>query len=203
MILNPEVLVNHIPSGIIDETNRLIKEHRLFIKLSKKRLSKLGDYRSPKNNDTHIITINKDLHVYLFLITFLHEVAHMLVRIEYKSKVKAHGAHWKIVYSQLMQIAVAKNAFPAELNALIYQQFKNPKASSYSSLPLVRALKRYGNQEKGCICLEEIPLGSSFELNSGKRFIVQQKMRRRFQCKSLDNNKQYSLHPLLEVNLLS
>lgn len=203
MILNPEVLACYIPSSIIDETNRLVKEHRLFIKLSKKRLSKLGDYRSPKNNDTHIITINKDLHAYLFLITFLHEVAHMLVRIEYKSHTKAHGAHWKMAYSQLMQMTVEKNIFPEELSIVIQQQFKNPKASSFSSLPLVRALKPYTNKEKESVCLEEIPLGSSFKLTSGKRFVVQQKLRRRFQCKSLDNNKQYSLHPLVDVILLS
>ena len=203
MIVNPEILACYIPSSIIDETNCLIKEHRLFIKLSKKRLSKLGDYRSPKCSDVHIITINKDLHVYLFLITFLHEVAHMLVRIEYKSYVKAHGAHWKKIYSQLMQMALEKKIFPEELSMVIRQQFKSPKASSFSCLPLARALKLYVNKEKESLCLEEIPLGSSFELASGKRFVVQQKLRRRFQCKSLDNNKQYSLHPLVEVNLLS
>ena len=73
----------------------LWKKHGFEFKIKKSRKTKLGDYRFDPKIGKHIISVNNDLNQYSFLITYLHEVAHLLTFQKYKNKVAPHGEEWK------------------------------------------------------------------------------------------------------------
>ena len=60
-------------------------------KVKKSRSSKYGDYRPPLKGSNHLITINYDMNKYAFLITLVHEIAHLTNWNKHKDKVKPHG----------------------------------------------------------------------------------------------------------------
>ncbi len=96
------ILNRYLPENSVDQIYDWLQEYNIHLKVSKKRSSKLGDYRPPQNGKGHQITVNYDLNSYAFLITLVHEIAHLLVWEKYRNKVKAHGKEWKETYRQLM-----------------------------------------------------------------------------------------------------
>src|SRR5581483_8065026 len=86
----------HIPENATDYVATLINRcHPVMIKLTRGRLTKLGDYRAPLENEEHVITVNGDLNQYSFLITLLHELAHLTCFLKHRNKVAPHGPQWK------------------------------------------------------------------------------------------------------------
>ena len=96
------ILQKYIPGKSVELIYEWLREHKIHLKISKKRSSKLGDYRSPHKGKGHLITVNHDLNPYAFLITLVHEIAHMLVWERYRNRVRAHGPEWKDTYRKLM-----------------------------------------------------------------------------------------------------
>ncbi|HAD34265.1 MAG TPA: hypothetical protein DCF44_07170 [Chitinophagaceae bacterium] len=45
------------------------------------------------------MSVNGNLNSYHFLITLLHEIAHMLVWEQFRNRVKPHGLEWKHVFA--------------------------------------------------------------------------------------------------------
>ena len=54
-----------------------INDTGCLFKISRSRSSKLGDYRAPFRGSPHRISVNHDLNPYSFLITTIHEFAHL------------------------------------------------------------------------------------------------------------------------------
>ena len=92
---------DHFPPSVAEYCFQLWQDHPFDFIVSKTRDSKLGDYRfSPQKG--HQITVNHNLNPYSFLVTYLHEVAHLLTYQTYKNKVLPHGNEWKKAFHDVL-----------------------------------------------------------------------------------------------------
>ncbi len=171
-------------------------------KISRNRATKLGDYRHPFKNAGHKISVNNDLNRYAFLVTTVHEFAHLLTWNEYKNKVRPHGQEWKNNFKRMMSPFLEQSVFPEDIHQAILTYLSNPSASSCTDLQLSRALKRY-DQAYNSSRLEEIPLNTVFTIKDGRKFRKGERLRKRYRCICLDNGNIYLFNPLAEVTLLA
>ena len=188
-------LKSFLPPNSYDTINHWLEEYKCIVTIKQSRTSKLGDYRYYKNK--HYISINDNLNPYSFLITLTHEIAHMAVTEKYTSYILPHGKEWKNEFKQRMIGFIP--LFPKEIQQCLAKHLKNPKASSSSDYELVKALRQY--DKNPILTISDIPIGSTFFTPNGKVYLKEKKIRSRFQCKSLNNNKTYLFNPLAEVHL--
>jgi hypothetical protein len=194
------VLKTYLPIKAVTSVEELLSNYKVHLKIVNERRTKHGDYR-PLPNGGHQITINANLNPYRFLITLIHEIAHLLVFNNYKNRVKPHGLEWKLTFQQLMLPLINPQIFPEKLLPLIANHFKNPRASSDTDAKLSVALKAYDKPTNKSYIFE-IPAGTHFSLPNGKIFIKQHKLRKRYMCKELSTGRQYVFQPNAQVEVL-
>ncbi len=194
------ILQKYIPEAATPRIYQWLREYHIHLKISRKRSSKLGDYRSPHKGKGHQITVNHDLNPYSFLITLIHEIAHMLVWDKYRNRVRAHGREWKETYRELMAPFFDMDIFPEDVESALTNYLSKSYASSGSDLNLGRTLQKY-DSDPG-LTLENIPEGSVFGLPNGMAFKKGTLNRKRYRCTRMDNNKVYLVSALIRVELL-
>ncbi|MBT3173715.1 MAG: sprT domain-containing protein [Lentimicrobiaceae bacterium] len=194
-----ELLAKYLPKHSTHEVMSLIVKYKIHLKITKRRKTKLGDYRPPGQNHHHRISINHNLNQYSFLITFLHELAHLMVWEEYKNTVLPHGKEWKHQFIACVKPFLRKDIFPKDLLHVLDKSFKNPKASSVADIELTRTLNKYDNSTNE-IFLEQLLENTMFIASNGKTFIKGKKRRTRYLCVSKKNNRVYLFHPLTPVS---
>jgi SprT protein len=197
---NEIILKKYIPENAVSIIARWIIDYDFKLKIKKERSTKLGDYRSPYNGSNHQITINFNLNKYAFLVTLVHEIAHLTTFNKFKNSVLPHGTEWKHEFKNLMQPFLNSDVFPVELLYALNRYLKNPAASSCSDKNLYRALKLYDEKTDSGIFIEKIPLKTIFYYD-GKLFEKGERIRTRYQCKELKSNKTYLFNALAEVQL--
>jgi SprT protein len=193
-------LSSYLPEGTAITIANWIIQHNVRFKVTKPRRTKLGDYRHPWEGKGHRITINGDLNSYSFLITTVHEFAHLNTWENHKRKVKPHGKEWKAEFKILMQPFLELSIFPEDVKTVVVNYMNNPAASSCSDLQLTKALRHYDSKQ--VLYLEDIPEDTIFSLNRKRTFIKGQKLRKRFKCKDLGNNRYYLISPIAEVEVV-
>lgn len=169
-------------------------------KISKNRSTKLGDYRHPFKGTGHKISVNNDLNTYAFLVTTVHEFAHLLTWNDHKNKVKPHGLEWKVNFKRMMSPFLEQRIFPDDIHRAIELYLTNPSASSCTDLQLSRALKQHDLKQNSSR-LEEIPVDTVFTIKDGRKFRKGERLRKRYRCTCLDNGNVYLFNPLAEVVL--
>ena len=194
------ILQKYLPENAVDQVYAWLQEYNIHLKVSKKRSTKLGDYRPPQNGKGHQITVNHDLNQYAFLITLVHEIAHLLVWEKHRNKVRAHGKEWKETYRELMIPLLGDEIFPEDIVSALTNYLNKSYASSGSDLNLSRTLQKY-DVDSG-LTLEQIPEGSIFSLLNGKTFKKGSLIRKRYRCVRMDNKKVYLVNPLVRVELI-
>ena len=85
------VLKKYLPEGVEDYCHDILWQYGIQLHIKKPRKTKLGDYRPPRNGEAHRISVNNDLNQYAFLLTFLHETAHLINFEKRGYKVQPHG----------------------------------------------------------------------------------------------------------------
>ena len=119
-----EVPVNHIeqflPPGTGEAVMRYLHEYKVHLTIARERKSILGDYRHRTHHHNHRISVNGNLNRFSFLITLLHEIAHLLTFEQYGNRVTAHGREWKNVFGGLLHQFVQHKVFPADIDCLLY-----------------------------------------------------------------------------------
>jgi hypothetical protein len=193
-----DLLKQYLPENSVSDVLNWIVDKKIHFKITKSRKTKLGDYRPPMNHSNHRITINHNLNPYSFLITFIHELAHLLVYELYKGRVSPHGKEWKKIYRDLMNGFLEKDIFPAELALTLKNSIANSKASSNSDLKLSRALLKY-DQPSQFSRLEELEYGTVFKTDNGRVFNKGERQRTRYKCQNVMNKRYYLFHPLTPV----
>jgi len=200
-ILKPKyrvILLQHIPESTVDIVLNWIFNKNIQLKITNNRRSKLGDYRSPIQNNIHRISVNKDLNKYAFLITFLHEFAHLIIWEKYKNQVKPHGKEWKSEYNKIISLFLNEETFPPEMIIILKQSLNNTKSSTSNNIALSRCLSSYDNSND-TVFIEKLPSSAIFMLADGRKFRKEQKLRKRYRCICVENNRIYSFHPLAAV----
>lgn len=197
---NCEVLKKYIPEGAVETIARWIVDYDFKLKIKKERSTKLGDYSSPQNGMNHVITINHNLNKYSFLVTLVHEVAHLSTFNKFKNTVAPHGQEWKNEFKILMQPFLITEIFPVDVLYAIRKYLQNPAASSCTDTNLLRTLKLYDENTQQ-IFLEYLPYKSVFLYNGNKVFEKGERIRKRFRCIEIATGTVYLFNPLTEVEL--
>jgi len=195
-------LAKYLPSASVDYAVDLIFQHRIQLTISAARKTKFGDYRAPSKTKGHRISVNGNLNRYAFLITLIHEVAHLVNWEKHHHRVKPHGVEWKSCFVELMQPLLNESIFPCELLPTLHHYFKNPKASSTSDVLLMKALSQYDSNPKDVLLLEDIPPESLFLFQNKRIFKKGPQLRKRFRCTEVATNKVYLFNPVAEVELV-
>jgi SprT protein len=197
---NSEILRKYLPEGAVPLMAEWIVKYDFKLKITRERSTRLGDYTSPQNGYNHTITINHNLNRYAFLITLVHEVAHLVTYNEHRNRVSPHGREWKINFKILMQPFLSTEIFPLEVFAAVRRYLNNPAASSCTDLQLLRTLKLH-DEESGTIFLEHLPVNTIFLYNGSKLFRKGERIRKRFKCHEVKTGHIYLFSPLAEVQV--
>ena len=184
-----------VPTESIMLLESWIEELNVQVIISKPRKTKLGDFKVM--NKRMVISINNNLNNYSFLITITHELAHAFVFKKHANSVRPHGRVWQGVYKSMMLNFLSPTFFPADILKVLSMHIVLPKASTYSDVELVRALRKY--DELIVFTISDIEIGEPFKLSNGKLFIKGGKLRKRFRCVEQKTNKVYFFHPFAEV----
>ncbi|NGM72405.1 sprT domain-containing protein [Sphingobacterium sp. SGL-16] len=192
-------LSKYIPAEAAPIISQWINDTACRFKVTKSRASKLGDYRAPFRGSPHQITVNHDLNPYAFLMTTVHEFAHLKTYQDFKNLVKPHGEEWKNNFKSLIQPFLKLNIFPSDIVIAINNYMNNPAASSCTDLNLYRVLKKYDTKISEVTHVEELPEQAVFQLKNGRTFQKMEKLRKRYKCLEISTQKIYLFHPVAEV----
>ncbi len=195
-----DTLARYIPEHSVRPVFELIVSNQVHLKIVNERQTRHGDYRRSLNGK-HEITVNASLNQYKFLITLIHEIAHLAAFEKFGRHIKPHGNEWKITFQRLMVPFIRPEIFPQHLLPLLARHFRNPSASSDTDTTLSLALKQFDQQnDKNYVF--EIPYGSIFRIPNGKIFKKIAVRTKRFECLEISTGKTYLFNPNAEVELL-
>jgi SprT protein len=197
------LLEQHLPPGTLHLLRPFVAGYRLVIKIKKARASKFGDYKPLKGKKwDHQITLNNDLNSYAFLITLLHELAHMYCQALYNGRAKPHGKLWKKHYASLLHYFMTLGVFPRDLQASLECHLHGPTASSCSDQNLFMALKKYDKKNNSLVLVEHLSDGEHFRWRNGLIFRKAGKLRKRYRCLEVRSRRVWFFHPMAEVERL-
>ncbi|MDH4058932.1 MAG: transcription elongation protein SprT [Cyclobacteriaceae bacterium] len=184
-----KILSQHVPQKAIEYCLSLWKENAFHLKITRSRNSKTGDFFCAASQVTPRISINNDLNPYLFLITYVHEVAHLHVH-KRNRRATPHGKEWKLCFQQLMLPLLTPELFPEPVFSLLHKHMQQPKASSFADAALTKALRLFDPHAEGMITVSELPEGSHFMIR-GKQFKKGELRRTRFLCHEIKSKRKY------------
>lgn len=193
-----QLLKKYLPDYTISYVVDLMFSERLSFKITPPRKTKQGDYRFPRNGKPHQITVNGNLNPYAFLITTLHEFAHMNTYIHYGNKVKAHGEEWKMEFQELLLPVLQQKKLPKDIESALVYSLTNLKASSCTDVNLYRTLKKYDKIQDTGVLLEELKFNDLFRLHR-KLYRLGKLRRTRFICTEVKTGKEYLVSRIAEV----
>lgn len=197
-----KILETYLPPKAAPLISRWIDYFVCEFKVSRNRNSKFGDYRHPFGGQGHRISVNYDLNPYAFLVTTVHEFAHLHTWNEHKNKVKPHGTEWKANFKRMMQPFFEMDVFPPDVKHAIVNYLNNPAASSCSDLNLYRSLRQYDAPKPDHLTVEKLPAHALFKIKDGRIFRKQERVRKRYKCIEVSTKRMYLFSPVAEVQLL-
>ncbi len=183
------VLVRHVPAESVDHCMALWHRYDFDFRLRKSRVTKIGDFTFRTDRAARI-TVNQDLHPYLFLITYIHEVAHVMVHRQFGNRVPGHGNEWKTAFQQILGPVLTESIFPNELLLAIRQHMIDPMATTFSDPGLMKVFRRYDSNAKTVTFLSDIPEGAVFGLR-GRWFKKGKTKRTRVLCQEVKSKRKY------------
>lgn len=194
-----EILKKHVPEEAVAYCYALWNEAPFELKLTRSRQTKVGDFTSKGRKSHPRITLNNDLNPYLFLQTYVHEVAHLRVYITLGNKVDPHGEEWKTMFTELMVPLLWENVFPEDILHELRRHMVNPKASSFADADLTQAFRKYDKDATRFVTLSLLPEGSIFNFQG--RYFKKGKVRRtRVICVEMKSKRSYLVPIDAQVN---
>ncbi len=188
----------YLPEAFVLYVVEIFLSANVKFKIVNGRKTKLGDFRAGINGEKHQISVNGDMNSYSFLITTLHEFAHLHTFNTYQNRVAPHGEEWKNAYRKLLVPVVNSEHLPEDIRKALVNSLINTKASSCTDHQLSRVLNSYNKPVEGVEILERLPKNSTFVLN-GREFIKGPLRRKRFICEDVKTKKSYLVNALANV----
>lgn len=196
-----EVLLKYLPEHAVELVFELIKTNSVHLKIVNERVTRHGDYRRHPSGK-HQITVNANLNKYRFLITLVHEIAHLAAFEKYGRNIKPHGNEWKITFQRLMIPFIRPEIFPNSVLPLIANHFRNPTASSDTDARLAFALKQFDERKPDIHFIHEVPSGSFFRIKNGRVFQKKGLRVKRYECLEVQTGKLYLFNANAEVEII-
>jgi SprT protein len=193
-----DTLSHYLPPGTFEPVAHYLHEYRVHLTITRTRKSILGDYRHAHSNKNHRISVNGNLNPYAFLLTLLHELAHLLAFDKYGGRVPPHGKEWQGVFSVLIRQFLQKKIFPDDITRALENSIHRPAASSCSDDDLMRILRRYDPATHKKL-VEQIPLGGMFKTDDNRIFQRGDVLRKRYVCNEMKTGKTFLFSPIYEV----
>lgn len=192
-------LALYMPEGSYDPVMAYLNHYKVHLTIAKSRDSILGDYRHKTPDRNHRISVNGSLNKYAFLVTLLHELAHLITFDQFGRKVLAHGKEWKNVYGQILAEFIGKGFFPADVEKELKRSLKNPGASTCAEEGLQRILRNYDKKKDGHFLVEELQPGAVFKIKDGRVFKKGVKRTKRYECVEIATGRKYLFSAIYEV----
>ncbi len=193
----------YLPEGSFEEVSHYLLHYKVQLTITRARQSVLGDYRNSYAGKNHRISVNGNLNSYAFLITLLHELAHLFTYERFGHKVLAHGIEWKNEFSKILAQFLLKKIFPLDIQQTLYKTLKNPAASSCADTALLRVLHKYDVKKEGIQLIENLTEGALFKIKGNRIFEVIEKVKKRFKCREKATGKMYLFSPVYEVETIT
>jgi SprT protein len=195
-----ELLEKHLPAPTVAYCIDLWQKQPFSFKISRTRSSCFGNYIF--RDGQHKITINHDLNVYAFLVTYIHEIAHQRAWLNKgRKRIEPHGKEWKKNFQDLMLPILNEDFLPTNLLLPLSAYMQNPAASSVSFAPLAEALRSFDTGEQIGISLSEVIDNEWFEFR-GTVFQKIEKRRTRVLCLEKKSKRRYTILASALVNPL-
>jgi SprT protein len=192
-------LHDYLPENSYEDVLHYLHHYKVHLTVTRQRQSILGDYRHAHDGKAHRISINGNLNKFSFLVTLLHELAHLFTYERYGHRVQAHGQQWKQEFGKILTQFLAKKVFPADIETALLKSINNPAASSCGDEPLLRVLRNYDIKKTGAYLVEQLPDGSEFMIKGGRSFRKGEKIRKRYKCIEIATGKWYLFSGVYEV----
>jgi hypothetical protein len=195
------IFEKHLPAPAVPYCLELWERIPFSFKVQSPRSSKLGDFRYRKDRKIQTITINSDLNPYQFLLTYVHEVAHLHAFEKFGIAHSPHGMEWKREFQGLMAPILNDTIFPKDLLIPLRHHMSNPSASSARDLFLMKEMSKYdqpSDKSENEIFLSDLTPGRQFIL-SGRRFQKGETRRTRVLCEEVGSGRKYLVSRLAKV----
>jgi len=181
-------LARHLPAPAVAYGTHLWQELAFSLVISRPRRTKLGDFRALRHSagTVYTITVNENLNPYAFLITYLHEVAHLLVHRQWflkprRRRILPHGPEWQQAFREVMEPVLNETVFPAPVLNPLRDYLQDPAAATGAHPALTQALRTYDAVPEGQCLLIDLPEGQNFRFLR-KEYIRGMKRRTRIVC---------------------
>ena len=190
-------LSRYLPEGTARHCAQWLMDNRTQLKVARPRKTRLGDFRPAQRGHSHRISVNADLSPLQFLITFTHEIAHVVTWDRYGRKVAPHGQEWKTCYRRHLHELLALKVLDEQTSQTLYQHSLNPKASSSTD----SNLKPLNGPSHNGLTVNDLKAGITFQIASGKTFQVVKKLRKYWLCEEPATGRHYRVPGSLPVTV--
>jgi len=196
-------LNTYLPEGAFEPVIQLINYYKVHLTVTRERKSVLGDYRHAVLGANHKISVNGNLNKYEFLITLLHELAHLLCFEQYRNRVEAHGKEWKALYGKLLAQFIQLEIFPEDIRKSLQKTLLSPAATANGETALLLILRKYNPvQKEGVVTLAHLADGTLFKETKGRTFRKIKLRRKRIECIEMATGNVYLFSALTEVKII-
>lgn len=195
-------LQSFLPQGTYETVMQYLIQYKVHLTITKERKSVLGDYRFAVNGKNHRISVNGNLNKFAFLITLLHELAHLVAFVRYGNRIASHGGEWKQTYEEILRQFLQLNIFPSDIASEVKTTMRNPAAGSCAEDGLLRVLRKYDGKTGNKNLVEEIAEKSTFRTDDGRIFLRGNQLRKRIRCIEIKTGRIYLFSPVYEVTPL-
>ncbi|MCS6990259.1 MAG: SprT-like domain-containing protein [Chitinophagales bacterium] len=189
-------LARYLPQEAVEVIARWQQQYRVRILVSRPLKHAWGMYYPPQGKRGHCIRINNNLNRYAFLITLVHEMAHLTAGLRYGPHIAPHGREWKQELRRLMEEFRGRRLFPRAITEAFRRHLERPLYSHCCDPVLMQALSRY-DTHKG-VFLNDLPPQARFRYEESS-FQVLRRLKRRILCLSLTDRRHYVFEPYVVV----